>query len=377
MSEVPVLQKGLNRQTPRLFVAATRQDDGKTTTCMGLFHALQARFNNIGYIKPVGQRYVEVQGKKIDEDSVLISQTYHVRLPLEAMSPIAVDQHFTRLYLLEKDPKHLEEVVVDAFNRAAWEQDFVIIEGTGHAGVGSVFNLSNANVARLLNSRVVIVSQGGVGRPVDEIAMNQALFEKFGVEVVGVVLNKVIPSKIEELRPYAEKGLARLGLRLLGIVPLHQDLRRPTLSQICRELNGVFLAGENFRRRRVARLAIGAMTPRNAKTYYEAGSLIITPGDREDIILSALDSTVENPVQKMAGVILTDGLRPQDGLLKLMASKNLPFLAVADDTYTVAAKIEGMTIKTEPDDSEKIKLIQQLIEKNVDIGCLLEAARPR
>src|ERR1700679_1958067 len=79
-----------NTVTPRIFVAATRMDDGKTTTSVGLFAALQQRFSRIGYIKPVGQRFVEVEGAKIDEDTVLISDTYHVNTPIRSMSPIAV-----------------------------------------------------------------------------------------------------------------------------------------------------------------------------------------------------------------------------------------------------------------------------------------------
>ena len=85
-----------NTVTPRVFVAATRQDDGKTTTSLGLYAALRQRFGNIGYIKPVGQRFVEVEGEKIDEDTVLMSDTYRVRSRLLAMSPIAVEQNFTR-----------------------------------------------------------------------------------------------------------------------------------------------------------------------------------------------------------------------------------------------------------------------------------------
>jgi BioD-like phosphotransacetylase family protein len=173
---VPVLLK--NRVTPRIFVAATRQDDGKTTTSVGLFAALQKRLPNIGYIKPVGQRFVEVEGLKIDEDSVLINDTYRVRTPLRAMSPIAVEPDFTRRYLSGGNTKQLHDEVQRAFDEASWEKDFVIIEGTGHAGVGSVFDLSNAQVAKLLNSQVIIVSQGGIGKPIDEISLNLALFEK-------------------------------------------------------------------------------------------------------------------------------------------------------------------------------------------------------
>ena len=89
----------LNTITPRIFVAATRMDDGKTTTSVGLFAALQQRFPRIGYIKPVGQRFVKIEGEKIDEDTVLINDTYHPHTPLRAMSPIAVEPDFTRRYL--------------------------------------------------------------------------------------------------------------------------------------------------------------------------------------------------------------------------------------------------------------------------------------
>ena len=153
----------LNKVTPRIYVAATRQDDGKTTCCLGLYAALERKFPRIGYIKPVGQRFVEVAGKKVDEDSVLVSDTYDVNLPIEAMSPIAVDRMFTRNYLKEGNLPEMQETIVSAFNRVAWEHDFVIIEGTGHAGVGSVIDLSNAQVAKLLGSKVVIVTTGGGG----------------------------------------------------------------------------------------------------------------------------------------------------------------------------------------------------------------------
>src|SRR6201996_7589385 len=116
-----------NTVTPRIFVAATRQDDGKTTTSVGLFAALQERFPRIGYIKPVGQRFIEVEGAKIDEDTVLINDTYHPQTPLKAMSPIAVEPDFTRRYLSGGITHQLHDRVRTAFDIAAWEKDFVII----------------------------------------------------------------------------------------------------------------------------------------------------------------------------------------------------------------------------------------------------------
>ena len=364
--------KELNKVTPRVYVAATRQDDGKTTCCLGLYAALERKFPRIGYIKPVGQRFVEVAGKKVDEDSVLVSDTYDVNLPIEAMSPIAVDRMFTRNYLKEGNLAEMKETIVSAFNRVAWEHDFVIIEGTGHAGVGSVIDLSNAQVAKLLGSKVVIVTTGGVGRPVDEVSLNLALFEKEGVEVIGVVLNKVLPSKIEGLRPWAERAFAKMKLPILGVIPYLGELRRPILSQVAKELGGEFLSGESFKRRRVRSIAIGAMTAARIKEQLGAGSLLITPGDREDLLLAVLENQPKRTTDsKLAGILLTDGLKPQAGLLRMMNDKGIPSVAVAADSYSVTAKIERMTVKTDPGDQEKIKVIQKTVADHLDVEAIL------
>ena len=367
----------LNKVTPRIFVAATRQDDGKTTCCLGLYAALKKKFPRIGYIKPVGQRFVEVAGKKVDEDSVLVSDTYDVNLPIEAMSPIAVDRMFTRNYLQQGNLAEMKETIVSAFNRVAWEHDFVIIEGTGHAGVGSVIDLSNAQVAQLLGSKVIIVTTGGVGRPVDEVSLNLALFEKQGVEVIGVVLNKVLPSKIEALRPWAEKAFAKMKIPILGVIPYLGELRRPILGQVARELGGEFLSGESFKRRRVRSIAIGAMTAARIKDQLGPGSLLITPGDREDLLLAALEFQPKRSTDsKLAGILLTDGLRPQPGLIKMMNEKGIPSVAVSADSYSVTAKIERMTVKTDPGDEEKIKVIQQTVGKHIDLDVILSKIGP-
>lgn len=367
----------LNQVTPRIYVAATRQDDGKTTCCLGLGAALAKKFPKIGYTKPVGQRFVEVAGKKVDEDSVLVSNTYRINLPIEAMSPIAVDRMFTRDYLQKGDLRGMQKTITTAFNRVAWEHDFVLIEGTGHAGVGSVIDLSNAQVAKLLGSKVIIVTTGGVGRPVDEVSLNLALFEKYEVEVIGVVMNKVLPAKMETLRPWAEKAFARMGLPILGMIPYLGELRRPTLAQVALELGGEFLSGESFRRRRVRSVAMGAMTAARLKDQLTAGALLITPGDREDLLLAAVEVQGKGVAEaKCTGVILTDGVKPQAGLIRLLQERGLPAISAVGDSYSVAAKIEKMTVKTDPADEDKIKTIQQMIAQHLNIEAIGKKSVP-
>src|SRR5215831_14767108 len=209
----------MNTSTPRVFIAATRQNDGKTTAALGLIAALQRHFPRVGYIKPVGQRFVEIEEQKIDEDTVLMNSVFSLNCPLVDMSPIAVEPDFTRKYLESSNNDALVRKIQNAFDRVAWEKDFVLCEGSGHAGVGSVFDLSNAQVAKTLGAKVIIVTSGGIGKPIDEVTLNQALFEKEGVQIIGVIINKVIGTKIDYVADFARRGFKRKGLELLGVLP--------------------------------------------------------------------------------------------------------------------------------------------------------------
>lgn len=364
----------MNTITPRVFIAATEQNDGKTTTCLGLFAALRKKLGRIGYIKPVGQRFVSIDGINIDEDTVLIDQTFKVQTPLEAMSPIAVEPDFTRRYIEEAHHDQLVRRIQNSFDRSAWEKDFVLIEGSGHAGVGSVFDLSNASVARILKSRVILVTRGGIGRPVDEIALNKALFDKEGIEVIGAIINKVLPSKYDVVREFAGRGLQRLGVELLGCIPEDPVLAKPTLGQITKTIRGRFLHGGERSQRQVKKVVIGAMSTARVTDFFSPGTLIISPGDREDILLAALSSvdSASREGHKLAGLVLCGDVLPDAPLLELLRNSRLPVISSPLDSYTVASSIHSMTVKTLPGDLEKIDKIQSMIEKHVRVDRLLE-----
>ncbi|HEY0967311.1 MAG TPA: AAA family ATPase [Opitutaceae bacterium] len=372
---LPLLTTPTNTATKRLFVAATRMNDGKTTTCLGLYAALMGMYPRIGFIKPVGQRFVEVQGHHVDEDSYLLDTIYHVHVPIESMSPVTVDSTFTRRFL--KDPSNmlatLEDKICRAFDRVSWEKDFTLIEGTGHAGVGSVFDLSNASVAKLLKAKVVIVCPGGIGRPIDEIALNKALFDQAGVEVVGAILNKVDADKIPLIQEYAGLGLKRLGVPLLGVLPVQKMLSAPNLSQIAEEISGRWLnAQPRGAKQRVHRVVVGAMTAKGIVDYLQPGTLIITPGDRDDIILAAI-SSARLGVDTIAGLVLTNDIQPHAKLLELLAQTEIPVIAARDESYTIASKIHSMTVKTQPQDTDKFPVIKRLITEHVDMSTLLKS----
>src|SRR2546426_2212060 len=226
----------MNHVTPRIFIAATRQNDGKTTASLGLIGALQQHYPRVGYIKPVGQRFVEVAEQKIDEDTVLMDSVFGLNCPLVDMSPIAIEPDFTRKYLQSSNNEALVKKIQKAFDRVAWEKDFVLCEGSGHAGVGSVFDLSNAQIAKILRAKVIIVTQGGIGKPIDEVSLNRALFEQEGVEVIGVIINKVIGSKLDYISDFARRGFKRKGLELLGVIAHERILSSPRSEEHTSEL---------------------------------------------------------------------------------------------------------------------------------------------
>ncbi|MDB6151818.1 MAG: hypothetical protein JWL90_271 [Chthoniobacteraceae bacterium] len=299
-----------------------------------------------------------------------MDKTFTVHTPLEAMSPIAVEPDFTRRYIDNENNEFLVRRIQNSFDRAAWEKEFVIIEGTGHAGVGSVFDLSNARVASLLQSKVVLVVKGGIGRAIDEVALNKALFDQEGVEVVGVIINKILPEKFDSVRDFARRGLARLGIDLIGAIPDEPLLANATLGQICRSTRGDFINGKTRSRRRVQKVVIGATSSGHDMPKFSPGTLVITPGDREDVILATL-STNELEGQAVAGLVLSGGLMPHQRVLDLLAESDLPTITSQLDSYSVANSIHSMTVKTLPGDVEKIDMIQSLIERHVEIERLL------
>lgn len=356
-----------NKSTKRIFIAATRMNDGKTTSSLGLYSALNDSQKKIGYIKPVGQRFIDINGEKIDEDCYLLNEIFDVATPMEAMSPIVVHKDFTKNFLEDSEtiyPKIVNRLC-RAFDRAAYEKDYIIIEGTGHAGVGSVFNLSNAQVAKMLNAKVIIVASGGIGRPIDEISLNKALFEKVGVDILGVIINKVDPCKMDFIKHYTGKALKAMGLNLLGCIPTHPLLSEPSLSQITAEINAESLnSSSNTQTNKISKVIIGAKTALATIDDISDRTLIITPGDREDIIQACVKS---KKASLLSGVLLTNAIRPTDPVLEKIQASPVPFFLSEDNSYTLISRMNKMNIKTQPKDQDKISIIKDIIQANIDL----------
>ena len=360
----------------RIFIAATKQNDGKTTVSLGLICNFQQQFKKVGFIKPIGQRYLEEDGLKIDEDSILIEEVCRIGIKssLKDMSPIAVEKGFTEKYIARPNKKLITRQINESFRRICRGQELVVIEGTGHAGVGSVFDHSNATVAKLLGSKVIIVSSGGVGRPIDELILNKALFDKEGVKVLGVIINKVLPEKFDKINELVRKGLKRKGIDVLGVIPFNHALSYPTVKQILEETNFQLLFGKAFLENYIFKVIVGAMRPINALRYMVDDSLLITPGDSDDMIKAALACYRETDRArlKLSGIVISGGILPEKEIMDLLTAANIPVLAASEDTYTVSSVIHDLTVKIRPENTAKINMAVKLIKDYVDTDKILK-----
>ena len=359
----------------QLYLAATGQNRGKTTVALGLLAALFERGLATGFIKPVGQRYAVVEGVPADEDAILMRSVFDLRDPLGALSPVHIPRGFTKAFIAGEVVEDLGARVRAAHARVAEGREVVLVEGTGHAGVGSVVGLSNAQVAHMLGARVIIVSEAGVGRPIDEIVLNRALFERHGVEVVGAVVNKVDVDEHPSLSIILERGLARHGIELLGVLPYRPLLSNPTLAMLVEQVAGEVLNAGPDLGRVIEHVAIGAMQPRHVLEWAGSGSLLLVPGDREDVLEATVVATRaarSADTDLLAGIMMTGGYRPSGRVLQAIREADLFAYAVDDDTYTAASRVHDLLVKTHPADREKIETIKAIVRENLDADRILE-----
>ena len=354
----------------RVFLAATGQNRGKTTTSLGILAAIRDRGLRLGFLKPVGQRYLVVDGTRADEDAVLMSDVFALPDPLNDMSPVTLPRHFTTDFIQGRITDDLGAQVRTAFERVAVDKDIVVVEGTGHAGVGAVIGLSNAAVASSLDAGVIIVSEGGVGRPIDEIVLNRALFAAHDVRVIGAVVNKVDVDAHPDLPEVLARGLAQHGIDLLGCIPYSELLANPSLELIDTHLDGERLAGKATPGQTIGRVAIGAMQAEHAMELMRDRTLLITPGDRDDLLRAAI-ALNRREGSRVMGLVLTGGFRPSADLLNELRAAALYTYLVESDTYRTAQAVDEILVKTHPSDTEKIATIIDLVGRSLDVDGLL------
>ncbi len=362
------------KRLKNIFISSIYQNAGKTTLALGLYKFFREHRLRTVFMKPIGQKVITVRNQNVDKDSYLMGEVYRCSRRYKEMSPITLERGFTEKYIFNPDKSVLQEAIEKSFARLTKNSDAIIVEGTGHAGVGSVIDFSNADVARLLGSKVIMIAQGGIGRSIDEIMLNKALFDLKKVEVLGVIINKVRPEKFDKIKKTLAVGLKHKGIRLLGVLPVDPILSAPTVKQVMNQLNLDLLCGKDSLGAHVENTIVAAMEPQNMMTYLRNGALVITSGDRIDNILVSISSHLIRHGKRLiiAGIILTGGMIPDEKIIDLLKRSRIPVLLSPDDTYTVAGKVESLICKIEKTDKDKIKEAGRLVKRYIDVKMILE-----
>ncbi|HEU4918233.1 MAG TPA: AAA family ATPase [Candidatus Limnocylindrales bacterium] len=388
----------------QLYLAATGQNRGKTTAALGLFDGFVRRGLRTGFMKPVGQRTVIENGEPADEDAVLMKSVFGLTEAYSAMSPIHIPRGFTKAYIAGDVVEDLAARIRGAHATFS-DHEILMVEGTGHAGVGAVIGLSNAVVAAMLGTPAVIISEGGVGRPIDEIVLNASLFEANGVPVAGAIVNKVDLDAQPGIASVLERGLANHGIPLLGVLPVRPILSNPTLGMILEGVHGETIHPGPDLDRVIDGVAIGAMEASHMLERVGPGSLVIVPGDREDVILTLTTAhfamrlrhanareaariasiaaaasneraaSVVGHEGAAVGLVLTGGYRPREAVINAIREADIFATIVPEDTYVVASEVHDLLVKTHAADREKIELIKALVDEHLDVGRILAVAR--
>lgn len=361
---------------PSIYVAGSGKHSGKTLVCVGLVATLRERGIRVAYMKPVGQHVVSFRNVLVDEDVALMTQVFDLPTAPHLANPVTIPRGYTTEFLSEgRSSDELAGKIREGFEAVSAEAELVIVEGTGHVGVGAVLGLSNARVASLLESRAAIVTGGGIGRPLDDFELNRALFEERDVPVLGMISNKVREQKLVQFSELLPKWLNRNGYSLLGLIPHEPVLTDMTLAQIVEGIGARVLSGGEGLQRRIRHLVIGAGPCHRMLGELGEGVLLITPGDRDDLVLRALswDQGYAAESSKGIGVCVTSGLEPQEEALRVASQSGTPIIAAEGSACEVGTAIRSLVAKIFPDEEKKIAAARELVANHVDVDALLAA----
>ena len=353
----------------KLYITSTKQGDGKTMVTLGLMKAFSERVKKIGFMKPVGLSELKVADYSVDQDASLMERVFNLHANIKDMNPVTVDRESIDIFTDSNMREKTIQEIIKSFDKISEGCDMMLIKGMVGASCGSVYGFSNAVLAKKFDAKVLILTSGGIGHPLDEVVLNLKYFQSHGLEVIGVIFNKVFPHEVDKLRDFGAPFLEQQGTRLLGVIPYSKPLAAPTVRDIGERIKGKVLAGEQHLGNHIGRILVGAMTPACSDNYFENNSLLITGGDRSDMVFAALAySMIEgDESRKFAGLVLTCGIEPPEKLVEMLRRIEIPVIVTQDDSYSVVSSISQMQVKISPADKNKISAVNDTIRRHVEV----------
>ena len=354
-----------------IYVATTEPNSGKSIVSLGLMHLLLGKTAKVGYFRPIVDDLAD--GKTDNHIQTVLS---HFEVDLKPKDAFA----YTRSQVVQlKNQDRDDEIlgyIIHKYKAIEDRFDFVLVEGTDFSGEGAIIEWDiNVLIAKNLGIPAVIIASG-TGKTLEELVGNLYMaydsFKEKGVEVLMTVANKVQPKNVDLVVSGLQRKLPKKVL--VGAIPLNPVLGSPTIKEIARELDGKVLFGKEFMNNRVGAFGVGAMQLRNYLTHLKKDSLVITPGDRADIILGALQAHISANYPNLSGIILTGGLMPEESIIKLIKglSDIVPIVSVEDGTFSVTNRIGTIRPRIYAENTEKITTSIQEFEKHIPINGLAE-----
>jgi phosphate acetyltransferase len=336
-----------------IFIASTEPHSGKSIISLGLVNMLLGKAQKIGYYKPI----VSVgEGQKDDNIETVLS---HFELPMAYEDAFAFTWQQAMQQMETESQGEMIDTIIRKFKYIENKYDFTIVEGTDYKGEGAVFEFEiNVQIAKNLQAPVILVISGE--NKTTAQVVNGALtalhnFEAREIQVLALVANKIKPEHAKDI-----EELLKLQLPaevLLATIPEDRSLKSPTMREINQKLNGKLLFGEDHLGNLADNYVTGAMQVPNFLNYIKENVVIVTPGDRGDIIISALQAHLSSSYPKVSGIILTTGYEPEESIIRLINGLQnvVPIIAVETGTFQTSNELGAIRSKITKNDKSKIQ----------------------
>ncbi|MHA1786253.1 MAG: phosphotransacetylase family protein [Candidatus Helarchaeota archaeon] len=355
----------------KILLASRGQFSGKSALAIGLGLALTEKGHKVGYFKPIGRKFQFGEGKTADFDAQVISKVLNLKESPEDLCPILLDRDFVLRDINDGKRKEILEKIKTSFDTVSKNHDIMIIEGQRRNYDLSSLELSNPIISKELDAKGLLMTSGEAYNLIDDIFLSKEHFKKDDAELVGVVFNNVasyaVPLIKEEFIPVVKK---RIEMETIGVIPINTKLISPMVKEVYARTGGQLLekVSDEKMRRLCEHVLIGAMSPEHAFKYFRRtnNNLIITGGDRPDIIIGALE------LPNTSCVILTGNIQPPNMVLTKAHEKEIPLILVPHDTQGTSELVRHTTGYVSAENKEKIKFAKETIEKHLDLKKLLD-----
>src|SRR5690242_17008115 len=354
-----------------IYIASSESNSGKSVITLGLMNILLGKIRKIAYFKPV-IRDID-SNKKATSIETMIDH-FDLDTPYEDCYAFTYSELLR--YRSEGNQSFVIDTIINKYKRLEDTHDFVLVDGMDFEGEGASFEFSsNLDIAKNLSTPLILVTKASGYSP-DEITKNvlstMQMLRNREVPLLAVIANKADPLKMEELHVLFAQRLSK-GV-LTSIIPYAKELSSPTMKEIAEGLGGKVLFGQNYLSNPVDHFIVGAMQLQNCLTHIDENTLIVTPGDRGDIILAMIQANLSKNYPKVAGLVFSGGLTPDEPIVRLLEGLEtlVPMVQVQTGTFETVNKVASVKSRIYPENTLKIDLAIAMFEKNTDTVSLID-----